>query len=979
MKRARTPFLIGTMVLSIAVLCLWVARFRLATAFVDRRLAAAHVPASYRITRIGPFLERMEDVRIGDPARPDVTARRIDVAVGYGVGGPVVTGVTVDGVALRATLDQNGLHLGALDRLLPKTSGGAATLPDIQLSIAGSRLALATPNGDLGIMLEGDGNPARSFRGKARVEAEALRLASCRLQNTTATMTVESAAGQPRFAGPVTIGAIGCPAIRLGRGTANVDVASNAAFDRIAVQARLAGFGGSTGPVRFAALSGPVEASGRLGQLGVHARLGFDHAAAPTLVRAIAQSATLPAGTPLTPIVAQGRQALSHLFADARADVSVDAEIRGEQVAVRVHQASLRAADGGWIHVIERGGLNWAVSGWRADGDLRSGGGMVPAMALQVRQAAPGKPFSVAGELAEYRAGAARIALPAIHATWDGTAARFAAQLRADGPLGDGFVTGLDVPVRGRIDTAGGITIGSGCQPVALESLRLIGFRFGAARTSLCGAPLLAILPGGGVRVAATTGPIHLAGQTRSGEPVTLDLARTRVTERGLAAETLGATLGESHLDVASVSGAFGRAVGGGFSGAAGAIAHVPLLLSGGEGRWALAGGALTLAGTLRIADAAPSPRFLPLTTDDLRFALRNGRIDATATLHEPKTGAAITAVTLTHTLSDGVGHAVLDVPGITFAPKRLQPEMLTPLTLGVIANVGGTVAGEGRIDWSAGGVTSKGAFATDRLDLAAAFGPVAGISGRIVFTDLLGLVSAPHQAIAIAETNPGVAVTNGLAHLQLVPGNRVAIEDAVWPFAGGTLRLEPTTLDFGAEAERHLTFRVEALDAAAFVQQLDFPNLAATGTFDGVLPMIFDSRGGRIEGGSLIARQGGGTLAYVGELTTADIGTMGKLAFDALKAIRYSSLDIRFDGRLDGEMVSQVAFTGVREATPEQSLVTRLLRNLPFRFNIRIRAPFRGLIGTARTYMDPRLLLNQAMTTPAEPDVQPAASGTVR
>jgi hypothetical protein len=62
--------------------------------------------------------------------------------------------------------------------------------------------------------------------------------------------------------------------------------------------------------------------------------------------------------------------------------------------------------------------------------------------------------------------------------------------------------------------------------------------------------------------------------------------------------------------------------------------------------------------------------------------------------------------------------------------------------------------------------------------------------------------------------------------------------------------------------------------------------------------------------------------------------------------------------------------------------MVARLIRNLPFRFNIQIRAPFRGLIGSARAYIDPRLLLTQAQAkpaTPAEPSIQPPASGDVR
>ena len=110
----------------------------------------------------------------------------------------------------------------------------------------------------------------------------------------------------------------------------------------------------------------------------------------------------------------------------------------------------------------------------------------------------------------------------------------------------------------------------------------------------------------------------------------------------------------------------------------------------------------------------------------------------------------------------------------------------------------------------------------------------------------------------------------------------------------------------------------------------------------------------------------------------------MGKLAFDALKAIRYSALDISLDGRLDGEMVSRVRFTGVREATPEQSMITRLIRNLPFRFNITVKAPFRGLVGSARAYMDPRLLLTLPRSlapapTPVEPAIQSPESEPVR
>src|SRR3546814_18164734 len=99
---------------------------------------------------------------------------------------------------------------------------------------------------------------------------------------------------------------------------------------------------------------------------------------------------------------------------------------------------------------------------------------------------------------------------------------------------------------------------------------------------------------------------------------------------------------------------------------------------------------------------------------------------------------------------------------------------------------------------------------------------------------------------------------------------------------------------------------------------------------------MIFDDKGGRIVGGVLVARQQGlpplyvrdvaslrigcdtarqgGTLAYVGQVSNAELGMFGKLAFDALKSLRYKCLTILMDGNLDGEIVTQVSFKGIHQ-----------------------------------------------------------------
>ena len=87
----------------------------------------------------------------------------------------------------------------------------------------------------------------------------------------------------------------------------------------------------------------------------------------------------------------------------------------------------------------------------------------------------------------------------------------------------------------------------------------------------------------------------------------------------------------------------------------------------------------------------------------------------------------------------------MLDVPGLRFT-EAFQPEALTPLTVGVVALVDGTVTGQGRIEWDARGSRSTGTFSTADMNLAAPFGPVEGLTTTIHFTDLLGLTSAPGQ-----------------------------------------------------------------------------------------------------------------------------------------------------------------------------------------------------------------------------------------
>ena len=135
---------------------------------------------------------------------------------------------------------------------------------------------------------------------------------------------------------------------------------------------------------------------------------------------------------------------------------------------------------------------------------------------------------------------------------------------------------------------------------------------------------------------------------------------------------------------------------------------------------------------------------------------------------------------------------------------------------------------------------------------------------------------------------------------------------------------------------------------------------------------MVFDDKGGRIEHGRLISRPAGGTLAYVGQISQANLGSAGKLAFDALKSMKFTTLIINLDGDLDGEIVSDVAFAGINQAPVELggSKLMPGMTGMPFRFNIKVRAPFRGLLNTAKSFGDVGDTVRGAL-----PPVQPPSS----
>jgi len=1033
----------------LALAGLWLARMPVATRLVDRELAARGVPARYRVASLGPRGQRLEDVVIGDPARPDLVADWIETRTGIGFHGPYLVGVRAGHVRIRARLVGGRVSLGAIDRLLPPPSGKPFALPALRVASDDVRIRLATPAGVVGLKLAGSGRLDDGFRGTLAAVAPRLAVGGCTATGLRAAVTLRVVKAAPAIAGPVRAGAIGCGTTRVAavRADLDLDLGFAAALDTVGGRAGFATGTGYAAGGRVAALAGTValdrrpmaspagdldltatglrlaggsaravavrtpfvvadggigigtrdqDRAGRPSQAEVTVR---GAAVAPALLDRWLAPAALP-GTPLAPLAVRASRAARAAARDFDASATLAWDSAGGAQALRLWSPTLRARSGATARAAllatwqrtAAGRTAWQILPERGDASrIVIGGGGLPGVSAELAERRSGQPWRARIVAAPYAAGDARLALAPASLAVDGARWRLVTAATLSGSVADGRVEGLVVPIR--LSAAPGrIALDPVCTPLAAERLALSGLVLDDPQLRLCprDGVLLRVAAGqvaGGARIAASrlAGRLGASPLTIATAGADLDLGGRGFRVAGLAA-TLGAGETPTRLDLGTLDGRIAAGgVAGRFADAGGRIGAVPLQLGAAAGEWRLAGGVLDLTGALGVGDTATPARFQPMRGTGVRLRLADGLVTATGTLAEPTTATPVATVAIAHRLAGGTGSADLAVPGVIFG-SGFQPELLTRVTFGVVADVRGTVTGRGRIAWGPDGVTSTGRFATAGTDLAAAFGPVQGIAGAIDFDDLLSLRSAPDQRITVRSINPGIEVNDGIVRFRTLSGTRLQVDNGHWPFAGGTLTLAPTVLDFGQEAARRMTFAVTAAAADRFLQQFDFPNLAATGTFDGVLPMVFDAAGGRIEGGRLQVRPGGGTIAYVGDLTDKDLGFWANLAFQSLRSLRYRDLSVAMDGPLSGEMVTAVRFAGVSQGQGARTnFLVRRLQRLPLVFNIRVVAPFRGLLDSARGFYDPALLIRRNLPALLEEQrrrtapVQPTASEPVR
>ena len=1003
--------------LIVALVIAWTQRREIARDIIDRELANRGVEGSYTLDRVGLRTQQISNLRIGDPNRPDVTARRVLIQMRLKWDGSVdVYRIVARGVRLRGTVRPDGsVSWGQIDKLLPPPTDEPFTLPDVALDIADASISLKTPWGPFGFAVQGNGNLTGGFKGRFVSSSPRLVTGNCVVENVRGSAAIDIQARRPHVVGPLTADHYACPASRFSIVEPRLEIDSHfgEAFDNYDASARIMAQVLTAGDNGLSALNGRMTLIGnaadargvvdfgargsRLGTIAaertrVQGRYRMstergtlimvgDYTAngaslAPSIIAPLIDALSATRSTPIGPVAT----AMGNAISRSARSFDVAGGIRLVNFpgygAARVTDASVRTATGGQARIFGGDGVTyyWPTGRLRFDGTIRMAGGGLPTGEMTLHQTKAGGINGV-GNFRPYVVDGSRLALSTLRFQAEPSGAtRFSTVANLTGNFPGGQVRNFNLPISGRVGAQGGILVGPECIVVSWDYLRMQELQLGRTRLPVCptGPAIIAQSPGGELRVGGRISNPTLTGRVGS-SPLRLNASSILLNQSGFNGSAVAVRIGGQRAPlILNAEALRGNFTGGGASGTISngdaVIANVPVRLRDIDGNWRFAGGRVAIDGSLLVEDRGDPPRYYPLRTDNVSFVMADNRITATGTLRHPESGTRVTEVDLAHNLNSGAGGAVLDVPGITFGPS-LQPEELTPLTEGVIALVEGTISGRGRIDWSESGeVTSTGDFATQDMDLAAPFGPVEGLTTSIHFTDLLGLETAPGQVATIRSINPGILVENGVIRYQLLPDQLVKVERGEWPVMGGRLNLQETILNFGSEAPKRLTFELVGFDAKMFIDSLGFEGIEITGIFDGVLPMIFDDEGGRIVGGRLESRPPGGQFRYTG--TKPDAGMMVGVAFDLLSDIRYRNMIVRLDGDLAGEFATRFTIEEVSlggEGGFISGLVRGAFRDVPLRVNLNISGPFRALIQMAKGFKDPTTIIEPVMPFPLD------------
>lgn len=277
------------------------------------------------------------------------------------------------------------------------------------------------------------------------------------------------------------------------------------------------------------------------------------------------------------------------------------------------------------------------------------------------------------------------------------------------------------------------------------------------------------------------------------------------------------------------------------------------------------------------------------------------------------ETGQKIATADLTLNLLTLDGAAQVRSEDLVFSRGGLQPKHLSDLVRGLLSNGRGRLNAVTDFTIRSGQIAGTGLFTATEFGFdTQKIGAIDGINGEIRFSDMIGLTTFPSQKLTFAHINPGIPLENGELSLQLVAGERLLIEGATWPLAGGTIALQPTEWTIAGRTEE-LMIDATAIELAELVDVLSLPDMKAEGTISGTFPLTLEGGNVWVRNAFFLADSKGGTLSYTGT-AAAQAGLADDrvdAAFTALRNLKFKVLEVGVDGNLIDDITVSARLLG--------------------------------------------------------------------
>lgn len=329
-----------------------------------------------------------------------------------------------------------------------------------------------------------------------------------------------------------------------------------------------------------------------------------------------------------------------------------------------------------------------------------------------------------------------------------------------------------------------------------------------------------------------------------------------------------------------------------------------------------------------QVSDTTDPLRFLPLTAaGEARLAndVWSGGFDLTRLEH------AVGRIDLRHDGKAEAGGVTISAPNLAFSQYGLQPSDLSPLAGDYLKSpVEGSAGFEGRIDWSPTTSTSSGVVTIPELDFTSPAGKVQGLKGRIEFTSLTPLITAPDQVLTVDRLETVTPLT-GLELRFALDEKALNLAGGKIEAAGGRISIEPFNIPLTPGEAWGGVILVERVQLNELLKSANLQEKAKLDSVvSGRLPFTYaPDTGWRIVGGVLNAVRPGrlsiqpevfDDLAAGGGDASAALppNTMQDLAYQAMQDLAISDLSAEVNSLDEGRLGVRFHING-RHDPPER------------------------------------------------------------